>query len=156
MPFDQYTAVTDAELEAARQQLFNGLVDDSALETMLKVGPQAINRYINDEGLPFIKLGRKRYFDITAVNVWLRSRPQQNAPARGPGRPRERPRQERAGVSRGGGKPRKYDTERHAAGADTKKAARRSRPQSDSRTNGFPLITISKTSGRRGSAFMSG
>jgi hypothetical protein len=87
MAWDQITAVDDAELAALRQQLLNGLADDSALETML-VGKQAIDRYIGD-GLPFIKLGRKRLFDISAVNVWLRSRPHQNAPARGRGRPRK-------------------------------------------------------------------
>jgi hypothetical protein len=88
MAGDQFTAVDDAELAALRQQLLNGLADDSALETMLGVGKQAIDRYIGD-GLPFIKLGRKRLFDISAVNVWLRSRPHQNAPARGRGRPRK-------------------------------------------------------------------
>jgi hypothetical protein len=91
--FDQFTAVSDAELEAMRQQLLNGLADDSALETMLEVGPQAVNRYVN-QGMPFIKIGRKRLFDIAAVNVWLRSRPQQNSPARGRGRPRKHPRPE--------------------------------------------------------------
>jgi hypothetical protein len=89
MAWDQFTAVDDAELQALRQQLLNGLADDSALVTMLGVGPQAINRYIANEGLPFIKLGRRRLYDIAAVNVWLRSRPQRNAPARGRGRPRK-------------------------------------------------------------------
>jgi hypothetical protein len=87
MPWDQYTAVDDAELAALRQQLLNGLADDSALETMLGVGKQAVDRYVN-EGMPYIKLGRRRLFDIPAVNVWLRSRPQHNAPPRGRGRPR--------------------------------------------------------------------
>jgi len=91
MSFDQFIAVDDPELAALRQQLLNGLADDSALETMLQVGPGAINRYVA-QGLPYIKLGRKRLFDIAAVNVWLRSRPQQNAPARGRGRPRKHPR----------------------------------------------------------------
>jgi len=87
MVLDHFAACTEAELEAARQQLFNGLLDDSTLETLLKVGPQPINRNMK-QGLPFIKLGRKRLFDIAAVNVWLRNRPQQNAPARRRGRPR--------------------------------------------------------------------
>jgi hypothetical protein len=90
MSFEQFTACTDAELEAVRQQLFNGLADDSAMETMLEVGDQALDRYVR-QGMPCIKLGRKRLFDIAAVNVWLRSRPQQNAPPRRRGRPRKHP-----------------------------------------------------------------
>jgi hypothetical protein len=37
MALDYFAACTEAALEAARQQLFNGLLDDSALETLLKV-----------------------------------------------------------------------------------------------------------------------
>jgi hypothetical protein len=91
MPYDQFTACTDAELDAVRQQLFNGLADDSAMETMLGVGDQALDRYVH-QGMPYIKLGRKRLFDIAAVNIWLRSRPQKNTPPRGRGRPRKRSR----------------------------------------------------------------
>jgi excisionase family DNA binding protein len=89
MNWDQYTAVDEAELAEMRAQLLNGMADDSTLSTMLGVGSQAINRYINNEGLPYIKLGRRRLFDIAAVNVWLRNRPLQNAPPRGRGRPRK-------------------------------------------------------------------
>jgi hypothetical protein len=90
MTWHQFTAVDAAELEALRAQLLNGLADDSAMEELLDVGKQALDRYVA-AGMPIIKLGRKRLFDIAACNVWLRSRPQQNAPARGRGRPRKTP-----------------------------------------------------------------
>jgi hypothetical protein len=85
---EQHFVIDNTEREALRQQLLNGLVDDSVIEELLEVGKGAIDRYIG-AGMPYLKLGRKRLFDITAVNVWIRNRPQENGPARGRGRPRK-------------------------------------------------------------------
>jgi hypothetical protein len=86
---EQHFVITDAEREALRNQLLNGLIDDSVIEELLDVGKGAIDRYI-DAGMPYLKLGRKRLYDVAAVNVWIRNRPQKNAPGRGPGRPLKR------------------------------------------------------------------
>ena len=85
---EQHYVITDVEREALRQQLLNGLVDDSVIEELLDVGKGGIDRYIG-AGMPYLKLGRRRLYDVAAVNVWIRNRPLLNAPARGRGRPRK-------------------------------------------------------------------
>jgi hypothetical protein len=83
---EQHYVITDAERAALRQQLLNGLVDDSVMEELLDVSKQTLDRYVA-AGMPYLKLGRKRLYDVPVCNVWLRNRPQRNAPARGRGRP---------------------------------------------------------------------
>jgi hypothetical protein len=85
---EQHYVITDAEREALRQQLLNGLVDDSVMMELLDISKPTLDRHVGG-GMPFLKFGRKRFFDIPVCNAWIRNRPQQNATARGRGRPRK-------------------------------------------------------------------
>ena len=84
---EQHYVIVDAEREALRQQLLNGLVDNSVMMELLDISKPTLDRHVG-AGMPFLKVGRKRLFDISVCNAWIRNRPQQNAPARRPGRPK--------------------------------------------------------------------
>ena len=73
-------------LEAARAALFDGIVDDGGLEQVMGWSTRTKERRISN-GLPFLKIGRRRYFTMAAVRAWLLSHERIKTPRRR-GRPR--------------------------------------------------------------------
>ena len=39
-----------------------------------KVQAPGIRRWIREEGMPSLKIGRQRYFDLEVVSAWMKSR----------------------------------------------------------------------------------
>jgi hypothetical protein len=73
-------------LDAARAELYAGIVDDDGAKTILECSQRTLERYIA-AGLPHLKIGAKRFFVIKSTRSWLMTHERSRAP-RGRGRPR--------------------------------------------------------------------
>jgi len=72
----------------ARAVLFEGLVDQPTLMRVLDRTKRTIDRYEAD-GLPFVKFGSRRLYDLAAVREWIISKysDSRSREPRRPGRP---------------------------------------------------------------------
>lgn len=60
-----------------------GLLDEHAIAKLLRCSRRQVHRYWNEpNGLPYVKLGRKRYTRLSAIPLWIESRERQNNPRR--------------------------------------------------------------------------
>lgn len=76
----------DADFIAAgRAKLFENLYTHEQISTIFQFSDRAMYDY-TARGMPFIKVGARRYFDIEAVRAWLLSH-QTDRSARSRGRP---------------------------------------------------------------------
>ncbi len=56
--------------------LMAGLVDRDVVAEQLEVSPRTVYRLEETEGLPVIRFGHTRKYDLNAVRAWLLSRQQ--------------------------------------------------------------------------------
>lgn len=61
----------------------SGLLDEHAIAKVLRCSRRQVHRYWNEaNGLPYVKLGRKRYTRLSVIPTWLESRERQSNPPR--------------------------------------------------------------------------
>jgi hypothetical protein len=77
---------SESSIEAARAALYTGIVDDDGAKVVFKCSQRTLERHVSN-GLPFVKLGNKRFFVIERAREWLITRQRSYRP-RSRGRPR--------------------------------------------------------------------
>ena len=89
---------TALDAATVRAHLIHNRVPDDVLASALGIGLRAMYYYA-EKGLPYIRIGGRRYFDIDEARDWLTRRkdsrpaaPEPMPPPRPVGRPRKLPR----------------------------------------------------------------
>jgi hypothetical protein len=67
-----------------KEQVFDDLAEKREFAEQANKTPRTIDRWCNEpDGLPYIKLGNKRYIHIPSARAWMLRRLQQPNPRRG-------------------------------------------------------------------------
>jgi hypothetical protein len=79
------------DAQQVRAKLLDGRVDDKTLAAALGIGLRMLYEHA-DRGLPFIRLGRRRYFRISEAEAWLSQQRQRRSVTQAEPQPRPAPR----------------------------------------------------------------